>query len=62
MAYFHFPVAGMTYDIDPWCDLDLELQKQCHQRIPRTRKPRCRAIICFHMMTGYCGSHFKYAN
>ena len=53
MAYFPFPVADMTYDIDPRCDLDLELRKQCHQRIPRTRKPRCRAIICFHMMTGY---------
>ena len=26
MAYFHFPVAAMTYDIDPWCDLDLELK------------------------------------
>ena len=34
MAYFHFPVADMTYDIDPWYDLDLELREQCHQRIP----------------------------
>ena len=27
MAYFNFLVADMTYDIDPWCDLDLETQK-----------------------------------
>ena len=38
IAYFHFPVADMTYDIDPRCDLDLELRKQCHQRIPRNIK------------------------
>ena len=54
--------------------LTLNYEKQCHQRIPRTRKPRCRAIICFHMMTGYwdiahfhflhwsCDRHFEYAN
>ena len=27
MAYFNFLVADMTYDIDPWCDLDLERKK-----------------------------------
>ena len=26
MAYFTFLVADITYDIDPWCDLDLETQ------------------------------------
>ena len=27
MAYFTFLLVDITYDIDPWSDLDLETQK-----------------------------------
>ena len=27
MAYFNSLVADMTYDINPWCYIDLEKQK-----------------------------------
>ena len=48
MAYFNFLLANMTCDIDPWSDLDLETQTEWDQRLPRTRKCRCRAITWFY--------------